>query len=574
MFGAIVLLLPGYEPVARARGGDAIAVLAATSSVIPAPEMVPDWAKIRHPVPRKALVVGLGSYDHATQLATPVHDAEIVSNALTSLSFTIEPQFLVKGRMERTALLTTIKHFAATLNEGDVAFVYFSGHGLDAGGDNYLVPSDGVPNPDNPVRAYVPLSFLLEQLDKRRVAAAVILLDACRANPFTGTEAESRDVLDVPAAQPAVGTVMATVAMTPAAAPASSRAEPSVGLASVDTGPEALLLEYAAQPQHAAFSLFKGDQPAAGSIFTRKVVLRLEQMKDQPIQTILGMAEIDVFKATYSQQKPFQNPFGFGYLLLAPSPQFLEMEEESWARSVAPAPAAQEIQALNDFLRIYPNSDHSFAARQRIAELTPTPPAAELALFDVRGTSSPTISVVGNLQTVGRHADGTAVAAANGDVALRGDWGKRFTEDRLATIRSGELVRVVDVQPGSTAVKVITQDGLVGYVGHLGVVNRSEVTDRATLSFPDSDPFAEAVDWKPLTSLPQRLTDNYVAVTIKTAWDPDAQAPAEAAQLRALRLRDAVIARGVPRNKISIEPADPKLAPHTAEILVSKAAPQ
>lgn len=541
-------------------------LLASTSSVVPPPAALPDWAKVKRVVPRKALIIGVDTYDHATQLSTPIHDVDIVSSALTNLGFSVPAQFVLKGRLDREALLVAIKNFAATLNEGDVTFVYFSGHGLDRDGFNYLVPSDAPANADNPARAYVPLSYLLEQLDKAHVAAAVILLDACRVNPFNGTSLESRDVLDLTPAHPTPNPSAAAIA------PPAAAAAPDLhgGLASVDTGPAAVLLEYAAQPDHASFSLFRGDLPTAGSIFTRLVAARLQQNKDLPIKDILSLAEVDVFNATGAQQKPFQNPFGLLYLMLSPNAFFSQWEEESWARSVAQAPPAQAIQALRDFLRMFPNSDYAFAARQRIAELTSLPSAAALAFATPRSFSVPALHVLGDLQTIGQQSDGTAVAAANGDVALRGDWGRRFTEDRLGTIKSGELVRVLGVQPGSSAVKVVTHDGMVGYVGHLDVISDNVVTTRATLTFASADPFAEAVDWQPLTNLRQNLSADTIAVTIKTARDSDARAPAEAAQLRALRLRDAVIAQGVSQDKISLEAGDPQLPAHTAEILLSK----
>src|SRR6185295_734541 len=66
----------------------------------------------------------------------------------------------------------------------DVAIIYYSGHGIEAGGENYLVPVDAdVSSLDDAGEKLVPLSKILDEL-KKTVPVTIVLLDACRNDPF------------------------------------------------------------------------------------------------------------------------------------------------------------------------------------------------------------------------------------------------------------------------------------------------------------------------------------------------------------------------------------------------------
>jgi len=408
----------------------------------------------------------------------------------------------------------------------------------------------------------------LEKIEASHVAAAVVLLDACRADPFVGTGPEDRDLFDPPApptpATEVVGGAGDAFATTPIASTA--------GLASVDTGPMAVLLEYAAQPDHAAFSLVRGDPPTAGSIFTRMVTSRLRQIPNQPIKEILSLAETDVYQATAQRQKPFQNPFGLGYLMLANNPAISQMESEIWARTASSPSTAEQLRSLRDFLRQFPNSDYAFAARQRIAEIV-----ASGALLLAMGDFEPmamgeAYEVVGQLQSIARDREGSTIAVANRDIPLRGNWETIFKSRHLGTIKTGDQVRVLGTHSGGDAVRVLTEDGKVGYVGNIGILKSNAVKARTTLVFPSSDPFAEPVDWAPLANLRPKFAGS-TAVTIRTAPEPDSNTPDQVAQLRALRLRDAIIAQGVKPDRVTIESSDSRLPAHTAEITITSFQP-
>jgi len=552
------------------RDGFRAMSLVAATVVIPDAQPLPEWARAKQPVPRKALVIGIGTYDHATQLPTPKHDADLIVGALKDVGFQIPNANIIKDRSDRPQLLAAIKQFAASLSEGDVAFVYFSGHGLEREGINYLVPSGAPASTDSPGHRYIPLDYVLGLLEDARVAAAVVVLDACRSDPFAGTNPEDRDLLEpVLGAAPIAATPdPAPVAVTPAVVtPGIAPATAHSGLVKVDTGPAAVLLAYAAQPLQPAFSLRRGEQPGLGSIYTRTVVHWLGQMSGYPIKDIFSLAEADVFQVTNQKQKPFQNPFGLLYLMLAPNPLFQQLEEESWARTVAPASPAQQIENLRLFLRMFPGSAYSQAARQRLAVLSSTDATELLAsLGEMQSVPSSSFSVFGKLEALGRDSDGTVLASANQGVVLRQNWNTILKSRSVGTVGAGEVVKVVDVHPGGNAVRVVTSSGQMGYVGDLNFIPANAARQKARLTYADPGVTAEPVDSSPLDSLGPSLAAGDVLVTIATGKGETGGISDQIAHLRALRLRDALIAKGVSPSRVIIQPSAEGLAPGSAEV--------
>ena len=535
--------------------------LAGLTTVVPATQPLPEWAKIKQPVPRKALVIGIGTYDHATQLSTPTHDADIVASTLTNLGFRIKPEHLLKGRLDRASLLLAIRQFTESLSEGDVAFVFFSGHGVERDGVNYLVPSSGEAYAESPGHDYVPLTHLLGLIEESKVAAATVILDACRADPFSSTNPEDRDQIDLsPIGAP-------DDAAARAIDPPSTNTTSAVGLAEIDTGPPAMLLAYAAQPDRPAYSLFKGEEPKLGSIFTRTVANRLQTSSNYPVRDIFSLAETDVYELTKQKQKPFQNPFGMLYLMLADNVHIKGMEEESWARTVATTPTAEQVKLLRDFLRFYPGSEHSFAARRRLAELTAQPDLDALARKWAGAESGGgDFAVFGKLQSISRSSDGSDLAGANQNVVLRQNWDTILKSRPIGTINSGEVVKVLEVHRSGDAVRVLTNEGKVGWVGDVGVTSMTAATETAHLIYPGEDPSAEAIDWAPLDQLSTKLAAPNSIAKIRTAKGNGTGLSDQVAQLRALRLRDALVARGVSAERVMIEPPDSRLPSQTAEI--------
>jgi formylglycine-generating enzyme required for sulfatase activity len=140
-----------------------------------------------HAEKRVALVVGNDRYANLPaheQLQKAVSDARAVGKALERLGFEV----MSGENADRTALVDKLDAFARRLGQGDTAFFFFSGHGVALGGVNYILPAD-VPNVDADQETRLARFALSEHdivsdLQARGVRVAVVVLDACRTNPF------------------------------------------------------------------------------------------------------------------------------------------------------------------------------------------------------------------------------------------------------------------------------------------------------------------------------------------------------------------------------------------------------
>jgi len=142
---------------------------------------------------RLALVVGNNTYATAP-LRNAVADAEAVAAALRELGFEVtRASDVTLARFERA-----IADFAARVRPGDVALFYYSGHGVQVEGENYLVPVDfaGVDEVDVKHQAYS-ASRIHDKLAAARVR--LLILDACRDNPFRSTRAIRRGLAEMTA---------------------------------------------------------------------------------------------------------------------------------------------------------------------------------------------------------------------------------------------------------------------------------------------------------------------------------------------------------------------------------------
>jgi tetratricopeptide (TPR) repeat protein len=132
---------------------------------------------------RVALVIGNGSYRNAGALPNPRNDALAVGRALNGLGF----QVVVAHDLTREQLTATLKEFSALADNAEWAVIYYAGHGIELGGTNYLVPVDAKFTSDRDVSFE---AVMLEQVLLSVEGASklrLVILDACRDNPFAKT---------------------------------------------------------------------------------------------------------------------------------------------------------------------------------------------------------------------------------------------------------------------------------------------------------------------------------------------------------------------------------------------------
>jgi hypothetical protein len=135
---------------------------------------------------RIALVVGNGNYLNVPSLANPAGDASLMASTLKRLGFKLVGDG-AQINLDKKAFDSAVRSFGSQLQGADVGLFYYAGHGLQVRGANYLVPVGA-----NPTRE-ADVDFELEDvtLVSRQMEAAgtrlnLVMLDACRNNPFGG----------------------------------------------------------------------------------------------------------------------------------------------------------------------------------------------------------------------------------------------------------------------------------------------------------------------------------------------------------------------------------------------------
>jgi hypothetical protein len=130
---------------------------------------------------RVALVIGNGDYLHGP-LANPVNDARSMARALRSVGFEV---MLKENVSNKDELKKVIRDFGWELRKGGVGLFYYAGHGMQVDGFNFLVPVNAVINNEEEVEyECVDAGFMLAQMEAAQNRLNIVILDACRNNPF------------------------------------------------------------------------------------------------------------------------------------------------------------------------------------------------------------------------------------------------------------------------------------------------------------------------------------------------------------------------------------------------------
>lgn len=138
---------------------------------------------------RVALVIGNGAY-RSNPLTNPVGDAQAVANNLRRLGF----QVTFKENTSRRDLIEALRDFANGATQHGVRLFYYAGHGVQLRGRNYLVPVDaGLTGEDDLPTQAADLTDFVERMGSARNGLSVIVLDACRNNPFGGVAMQLAD---------------------------------------------------------------------------------------------------------------------------------------------------------------------------------------------------------------------------------------------------------------------------------------------------------------------------------------------------------------------------------------------
>jgi tetratricopeptide (TPR) repeat protein len=133
---------------------------------------------------RIALIIGNGAYKNVHPLDNPPRDARLIAASLKDLGF---QTVTLANDLTRDKFFEALRGFASDAEKADWAVVYYAGHGIEIGGVNYLVPVDAKLAVDKDAETEaVALEQLIAAVGGAR-KLRLVMLDACRDNPFAPT---------------------------------------------------------------------------------------------------------------------------------------------------------------------------------------------------------------------------------------------------------------------------------------------------------------------------------------------------------------------------------------------------
>jgi uncharacterized protein len=278
---------------------------------------------------RVALVIGNGAYEHAPHLLNPVHDATDVAAVLRKLGYSVD--LITDAR--KAGLEAALTRFATVASGAEVAVIYYSGHGVEVGGVNFLLPVEATVTAEStvPLEA-VSLPTVMGVASGARQLGLVVL-DACRSNPLADS---MRRVNGTKAVQR--------------------------GLAAVEPGAH-LLVAYATRDGHVASDGTGRNSPYTAAILEALAVPGLE------VGLFWRRVHDNVVSATNSQQDPFTyGSLGAEQVYLNPSAVSTSSYDPR-AAELAMWQAAQSLgtpDAYREYLAKYPQGQFSQLARLQI----------------------------------------------------------------------------------------------------------------------------------------------------------------------------------------------------------------
>jgi len=236
-----------------------------------------------------ALVIGNGDYKHLPALTNPENDARAIEDLLNRLGFETD----LSSDRDARRLARDLEDFAEDAEGADVAVLYYSGHGIEAGGENFLVPVDAdLSALDAAAQKLVPISALLEKL-KANVPVTILILDACRDNPFP---ADAMVRLAAGAAPQPIGS--AGLGETRGVTKLGSGSQADRGTADFGS-----VIAFAAEPGRVALD----GTPGGNSPYTAAILRHFDAMQGEEFGTVMRMVAEEVYLKTSGRQRPWVN---------------------------------------------------------------------------------------------------------------------------------------------------------------------------------------------------------------------------------------------------------------------------
>ncbi|WP_066330921.1 caspase family protein [Azohydromonas lata] len=286
---------------------------------------------------RIALVIGNAAY-RGDPLDNPVNDARLVAGVLKKAGFDVT----LAQDLNRAALLEALRGFGNRLNENTVALLYYAGHGLQLRDRNYFIPVDAeIRSEDEIPIAGIDVGFVLGRMAHARSPVNLVILDACRNNPFLGKTVSAQ------------------------------------GLAQMDA-PVGTLLAYATAPGKLAADSGSGANGVYAAHLARHLLT-----PGLSVEQVFKRVREGVVRETQQQQVPWESSSLQGEFAFVPgvaAPALAQGGDEAgeiafW-NSISSASRADEYRA---YLRQYPQGRFASLAQARLAAFTAAPAAVAAA---------------------------------------------------------------------------------------------------------------------------------------------------------------------------------------------------
>jgi hypothetical protein len=252
---------------------------------------------------RVALVIGNSAYS-SSPLANPVNDARAMAVKLRAVGFEV----LAFENLRHKELNRAITRFGEALTGGGVSLLFYAGHGMQVKGRNYLIPVDAEIRSEASVRnEAVDVEQILEQMSEARTNLNIVILDACRNNPFERRFRGSNG-----------------------------------GLASMDA-PKGTLIAYATGPGKVA-----SDGAGDNGLYTSEIL----KVLDEPglrIEDVFKRVRLNVAKETNDEQLPWETSSLLGDFYFNPHKASIHSATAPGAGSTE---ATLEIEVLEEEMQI------------------------------------------------------------------------------------------------------------------------------------------------------------------------------------------------------------------------------
>ena len=284
---------------------------------------------------RVALVIGNASYKDAP-LRNPVNDANDVAATLKGLGF----QVILRVNSNRRQMVEAVREFGTSIKRGGVGLFYYSGHGVQSRGKNFLVPVGAHVEGEGDLEfEAMDANMVLAQMDEAANRVNIVVLDACRDNPF-----------------------------------ARSFRSTNKGLAQMDSA-KGSFLAYATSPGSVA-----SDGEGRNGTYTKHLLTSLRQ-PDTKLEEVFKRVRLEVARETGNKQIPWDSSSLLGdfyftapgtkvasqsNLIIEPQLTATQREDAFWedAKSVG------NKEAFESYLSSYPRGRYVSLAKANIARLS------------------------------------------------------------------------------------------------------------------------------------------------------------------------------------------------------------